>query len=232
MRPVLLFPMRCQGAFFVACALAALIAAPLAPANATTKGLNQIVTPDVQPEGQLSLSFQQQDPNIANRREIQAELGLTKTFEVAVFEGTSPGEQIWNAELGLVAKGPYMLSTGFANWLTKGTAPQPYLEAGYYKGNIESMIGVARVVSEDMGVGGAVRSFHETQGIVGAAYRVSPRTLVQLDYQAGAGNFSTAGFTYNITPQLQFNPSLYISNTKTHKGYGYAVLTWNIAAFH
>jgi hypothetical protein len=197
-------------------------------AHATTKGLNQIVTPDIQPEGQLSLSIQQQDPTIGNRDEVQAEYGFTKNFEIAAFEGSSPGESIWNAEYGLVAKGPYLLSVGFLNWSTKGGAPQPYLEGGYYKGSWETMIGVTRAVSQDTDAGGSIRSFHETESILGAAYRVSPRTLLQIDYQAGSGNFATAGFTYNITPQLQFNPALYVSNASTHKGYGYAVLTWNI----
>src|SRR5438067_8135235 len=44
---------------------------------ATTKGLSQIVTPDLQPEGDLSLSLQIQDKRIANPYELQAELGLT-----------------------------------------------------------------------------------------------------------------------------------------------------------
>jgi hypothetical protein len=33
---------------------------------ATTKGLNQIVTPDLQPEGEFSLGLQIQDKRIAN----------------------------------------------------------------------------------------------------------------------------------------------------------------------
>ncbi len=43
-------------------------------ANATTKGLSQIVTPDLQPEGDLSLSGQWQSLHIANPYEAQAEL--------------------------------------------------------------------------------------------------------------------------------------------------------------
>ncbi|HEU0209588.1 MAG TPA: hypothetical protein VFQ78_11495, partial [Candidatus Udaeobacter sp.] len=57
---------------------------------ATTKGLSQIVTPDLQPEGDLSLSLQIQDKRIANPYELQAELGLTKWAEVAVFRGFQP----------------------------------------------------------------------------------------------------------------------------------------------
>ena len=47
-------------------------------ARATTKGLSQIVTPDLQSEGDLSLSFQAQSMRIANPYELQSELGLTK----------------------------------------------------------------------------------------------------------------------------------------------------------
>ncbi len=54
---------------------------------ATTKGLSQIVTPDLQPEGDLSLSLQIQDKRIANPYQLQAEMGLTKWAEVAVFRG-------------------------------------------------------------------------------------------------------------------------------------------------
>jgi hypothetical protein len=59
---------------------------------ATTKGLSQIVTPELQPEGNLSLSLQIQDKRIANPYELQAELGLTKWAEVAVFRGFQPDE--------------------------------------------------------------------------------------------------------------------------------------------
>jgi len=38
------------------------LALAAAPAFATTRGLNQIVTPDVQPLGILLVSFQQQGP--------------------------------------------------------------------------------------------------------------------------------------------------------------------------
>ncbi|MGH7983967.1 MAG: hypothetical protein ACREFF_12590 [Candidatus Udaeobacter sp.] len=48
------------------------------PLGATTKGLSQIVTPDLQQEGDLSLSLQIQDKRIANPYELQSERGLTK----------------------------------------------------------------------------------------------------------------------------------------------------------
>jgi hypothetical protein len=46
-------------------------------AHGTTKGLSQIVTPDLQGPGDLSLSFQAQSERIANPYELQAEMGLT-----------------------------------------------------------------------------------------------------------------------------------------------------------
>ncbi len=201
------------------------------PALATTKGLNQIVTPDVQPDGVLSLSLQQQDPDIANRYEAQIELGLTKRFEIAIFQGASPPEQVANAEYAVVAQGPYLLSTGFFNWTTQGSAPQPYLEGGYYKGNTKAMLGIARVVTEQPDVAGLIQNKHQYQAILGCGYQINPRTLIQLDYQSGTANSATAGFTYNVTPQLQFNPALYVSNAAGHKVWGYAVLTWNINLF-
>ena len=70
-------------------------------AMATTKGLSQIVTPDLQPEGDLSLSLQIQDKRIANPYELQAELGLTKWAEVAVFRGFQPDDWIFGTEIGL-----------------------------------------------------------------------------------------------------------------------------------
>jgi len=201
------------------------------PALATTKGLNQIVTPDVQPFGVFSVSFQQQDPNIANRYELQAEIGLTRRFEVAIFQGYSPPEQVANAEYSLFRKDPYLLSVGFFNWTTKGSAPQPYLESGYYKGNTQLMLGLARVITEQPDVAGNIQNQRQYQAILGYGYRIHPRVLLQLDYQSGAANSTTAGFTYNISPQLQFNPAVYVSNAAGHKVWGYAVLTWNIDVF-
>src|SRR5450755_210716 len=77
-----------------------------APASATTKGLSQIVTPDLQPEGDLSVSLQIQDERIANPYELQAELGLTKWAEVAVFKGFNPNEEIIGTEIGILRKEP------------------------------------------------------------------------------------------------------------------------------
>src|SRR5438105_14074941 len=59
---------------------------------ATTKGLSQIVTPDLQGEGDLSLSLQIQDKRLANRYQSQPELRLCEGAEAAVFRGFQPDE--------------------------------------------------------------------------------------------------------------------------------------------
>ena len=98
---------------------------------ATTKGLSQIVTPDLEPQGDLSLSFQIQDKRIANPYQLQAELGLTDWGEVAVFRGFQPDEWIFGTEIGLLRKEPYLLSIGFINWSPHlDVDPQPFIEAG------------------------------------------------------------------------------------------------------
>src|SRR5438105_13935877 len=93
---------------------------------ATTKGLSQIVTPDLQPEGNLSLSLQIQDKRIANPYELQAELVLTKWAEVAVFRGFIPDDWIFATQIRLLTKESYLLYVGFLNWSpTLNTEFQP-----------------------------------------------------------------------------------------------------------
>src|SRR5438046_8993957 len=82
---------------------------------ATTKGLSQIVTPDLEAPGDLSLSLQIQDKRIANPYELQAEMGLKKWAEVAVFRRLRPDEWICGTELGLLTKEPFLLSIGLVN---------------------------------------------------------------------------------------------------------------------
>ncbi len=90
---------------FVTIVVATILLLFSAPSSfATTKGLSQIVTPDLQGEGDLSLSFQIQDKRIANPYQLQAEMGLTKWAEVAVFRGFQPDEWIFGTEIGLLTK--------------------------------------------------------------------------------------------------------------------------------
>jgi hypothetical protein len=208
-----------------------LVLVTVSPSFATTKGLNQIVTPDIQPQGTLSISYQQQDPNIANPSELQFELGITKRFEAALFQGLKPAEEILNVEYGIIQGKQFLLSTGFAGYSSRYPHPAPYLEAGYQTGNGYVMAGVEQAQITAGGQGGPAYNQQQSQTILGAAYHVSPRMLVQFDYQSGEANCVTGGFTYTVTPTLTFNPAIYYSNSAPHNIYGYSVLTWNVQLY-
>jgi hypothetical protein len=190
------------------------IAVDIPSAPATTKGLNQIVTPDLQGEGDFSLSLQIQDKRIANPYELQAELGLTKWAEVAVFQGFNPNEEIFATELGILTKEPYLLSIGFTNWSPRQDVdPQPYIEAGYWGEHNKFTVG-------------AIHAGYKNEAILGYAYDFNQRWRVQVDWQSGSENSSTIGFTCNVTPDFQFNPAIYFSNDDPRRIFGYIVFTY------
>jgi hypothetical protein len=181
---------------------------------ATTKGLSQIVTPDLEPEGDLSLSLQIQDKRIANPYELQAELGLTKWAEVSVFRGFQPGDWIFATEIGLLKKEPYLLSVGFVNWSPHlKVDPQPYIEAGYDTEHHKVFVG-------------AIHAGYKNEAILGYAYDFNKQWRVQVDFQSGRENSSTIGFTWNITPDFQVNPALYFANYHPDRLMGYLVFTY------
>jgi hypothetical protein len=183
-------------------------------AMATTKGLSQIVTPELQPEGNLSLSLQIQDKRIANPYELQAELGLTKWGEVAVFRGFQPDDWIFATEIGLLTKEPYLLSVGFLNWSPHlNVDPQPFIEAGYY-------------TEHHKVIAGALHAGYKNEAILGYAYDFNQTWRVQLDWISGSENSSTIGFTCNVTRDFQFNPALYVNNGPKHDLFGYIVFTY------
>jgi hypothetical protein len=198
----------------VALALAILWISPTA--FATTKGLSQIVTPDLQPVGDLSLSLQIQDKRIANPYELQAELGLTKWAEVAVFRGFQPDDWIFGTEIGLLTKEPLLLSAGFVNWSPHlNVDPQPFIEAGYYTEHHKI-------------IAGAIHAGYKNEAILGYAYDFNERWRVQVDWQSGSENSSTIGFTCNVTPDFQFNPAIYFSNDDPGRVMGYVVFTYTL----
>ncbi len=130
---------------------------------ATTKGLSQIVTPDLQPEGDFSLSFQAQSKRIGNPYELQGELGLTKWAEVAVFKGFQPNELIFGTELGLIQHEPYLLSVGFVNWSPHSHVdPQPFIEAGYCTEHHKFFAGATHVDYRNEAIVGYAYDFNET----------------------------------------------------------------------
>src|SRR3954447_5159494 len=188
--------------------------AAAAPIGATTKGLSQIVTPDLESPGDFSLSLQLQSEKIANPYQLQAELGLTDWAEVAVFRGFKPDEWIFGSEIGLLRRKPFLLSAGFINWSPKYHAdPQPFLEGGYYTEHHKLIAGAIYVESK-------------TEAILGYAYDFNEKWRVQVDWQSGSGNSITAGFTWNITPDFQTNPAIYVTNDSPHEVLGYVVFTY------
>jgi hypothetical protein len=181
---------------------------------ATTKGLSQIVTPDLQPEGDFSLSFQAQSERIGNPYELQGELGLTKWAEVAVFKGFKPNELIFGTELGVIQHEPYLLSAGFVNWSPHSHVdPQPFIEAGYYTEHHKFIVGATHVD-------------YRNEAIVGYAYDFNETWRAQVDFQSGSGNSSTIGVTCNLTKDFQVNPAIYVTNDSPHHVLGYVVFTY------
>jgi hypothetical protein len=183
---------------------------------ATTKGLSQIVTPDLQPFGDLSLSAQWQSLRIGNPYELQAELGVTKFAELAVFKGFKPNELIFGSEVGLLRTEPWLLSTGFINWSPHSHAdPQPYLEGGYY-------------TEHDKVIVGAIHAAYKNEAILGYAHDFNRTWRLQFDWQSGIENSSTIGFTWNITPDFQVNPAIYFPNYHPERVLGYIVFTYTL----
>ena len=111
------------------------------PAQATAKGLSQIVTPDLQPEGNLSLSLQLRinaSPTLTRRR-------LSSVSRIGRRSPSfrdSTNEEIFGTEIGLLRKEPYLLSIGFVNWSPRSHVdPQPYIEGGYYTEHRARIVG-------------------------------------------------------------------------------------------
>jgi len=183
-------------------------------AFSTTKGLSQIVTQDLQDEGDLSLSLQIQDKRIANPYELQAEMGVTKWAEVAVFRGFDPDDWIFGTEIGILRTEPYLLSVGFVNWSPHlNVDPQPYIEAGYYTEHHKFIVG-------------GIHAGYKNEAILGYAYDFNKTWRVQVDWQSGSENSSTIGFTCNLTRDFQFNPAIYFSNDDPKRIMGYIVFTY------
>ncbi|HZP59152.1 MAG TPA: hypothetical protein VFB27_02430 [Opitutaceae bacterium] len=187
-------------------------------AHATIVGLNQIVTPDIQPTGVLALSAQVEHPAIGNSRQIQAELGVAPRFELAWFQGMAPGEGFFSTEANLFARGPHLLSGGLVNWSTRGGDPQPVLEYGYY-------------TDTDHLVAGGIYANEEAELLLGYRRQLSDKIQLSADFQSGSANSTTVGVVYNFTPSLSLNPAVYWTHSHPHHVFGYVVLTWNITVW-
>jgi hypothetical protein len=181
---------------------------------ATTKGLSQIVTPDLEPPGDVSISAQVQSERIGNPYEAQLEIGLLKWAEIAVFKGFKPNELIFGTELGLIQNEPWLLSIGAINWSPHSHVdPQPFVEVGYYTEHNKFIVGAIHAGTRD-------------EAILGWAYDFNKTWRAQVDFQSGSGNSVTAGFTCNVTRDFQFNPAIYVTNDSPHHVLGYIVFTY------
>ena len=198
----------------LALAFGGLLALPSAT-RATIVGLNQIVTPEIQPVGVLALSAQAQNAAIGNSQQIQFELGVTPHFELAWFQGVTPGEGLFGTELNLVQQGPNLLTAGMINWSTRGGNPEPVLEYGYY-------------TDADHVIVGSIYADRELELLLGYRHQLLDKIQLSADFQSGPANSTTLGVVYNFTPALSINPAVYWTNSHPHHLFGYVVLTWNI----
>lgn len=199
----------------VLCLVTAVCLAALhAPAWATALGLNQISTPDIQPLGVLAISGQFEHEALGNPQQLQLEIGLTRSFEVALFQGFSPFKPVFNAEYALVDTKPWLVSAGLLG-TENATRYQPFLESGYYVGKGAVIAGIQRQEGNYVGV-------------YGAYYQVTPWARIQTDYVSGHSSFATVGCTFTISPTVTFNPALYVSNSSPHKAFGYGVVSWQV----
>lgn len=188
-------------------------------AQATT-GYSQIVTPDLEGEGQLSISAQVESERIGNPYQVQLDLGLTNWADIAVFKGFKPNELIFGLEIGLVQKEPWLLSIGAINWSPHSHVdPQPFVVGGYYTEHNKYIAGAIRVGSRTEAMLGWIHNFNETW-----------RT--EIDFQSGAGNYVSLSFTCNLTRDLELSPGIYITNDTPHHVLGYVLLTYTFPVWH
>lgn len=192
------------------------LAALTASLRGTIVGLNQIVTPDIQPPGVLAVSAQLQHPAIGNSQQFQLELGLTPRFEVAWFQGLKPNEGVFSAEFNVWQKGPHLISAGLINATTRGDSPQPVVEYGFYSEPTHLVVG-------------AIDVHDQAELLLGARRQLTNRWGVAADFQSGPGNSVTIGVTCNLTSSLQVNPALYVVHSHPRRLLGYIVFTWNTA---
>jgi len=180
----------------------------------TTQGLNQIATPDVQPQGTLGLSFYMEDRKIGNPYQVQAGMGLTKWLEIDIFQGFKPNDSVIETEIGLLSKEPYLFSIGFLNWSPHSHIdPQPFAVAGYYYGRHEF-------------VAGATHADFRNEALLGYAYDFNETWRLQVDWQSGSGNSSTIGIVWNVTRDFQASSAIFVTNNSPYEVLWYISFTY------
>lgn len=185
------------------------------PASATIAGFNQIATPEIQPQGVLSINCQTGNKALENATQLQLELGVTESVGVAVFQTFSPCKTLFNAELALVNRKRFIVSTGLLG-TDSGTQYQPFVEGCYSPG--KACI-----------IGGIQWQEGACLAVFGFSYQATQRLLLTSDYISGSENYATVGFTYvAITRSLSFNTALHVSNSDPHGAFALTTVTWDI----
>lgn len=197
-----------------ASAAAALLVLLTPSAQATTKGLNQIVTPDIQATRVFSLSVQAQDGRIGNPLQLQYEVGIARGLEIAASQGLRPGQTALHVEASLLDCRPWLVGAGVMNWDPRARGSQPFVVAGYSRGAFQYVAGLQHINSR-------------TQVMAGAAWQQSDHLQFQTDYLSGSDNFATLGLTWTVTSQFSVNPAVYVSNAAPHRMLGYLVTSWS-----
>lgn len=188
-----------------------------APASASLLGLNQIVTPDIQPEGELSISVFGVNKAAGNELEMQIDLGLSPSCEISVSRSFVPGQTETAIQVGLASRGPFLLSVG--TWSAhRGIKSQPFILSGWREGKSYTVAGIQKEDST-------------YSGVFGTGYTLTPVVSLAVGWITGPGNYLTVGCDVNLSPSLSFNPALFIANDAPHQCYGYGALTWTVTVW-
>ncbi len=204
---------RASGAVLAAAGL--LLAFASRSSEGTISGLNQIITPEVQPPGTLSLGWQEQNRGIGTQGQAQIEAGIIQRLGVAYYHSFSPRTDYLGAEIGLLQSDPFHVSAGFGVGSRSAGVPQAFLIAGHYSGLTIPLAGLQR-------------SGGKTEGIFGWILPLAPTAQIQLDYASGRENAFTVGTAWTMLSHLQVNPALFRLNDPPHRWVGRLVVSWTV----
>jgi hypothetical protein len=171
-------------------------------------GLNQIPTPDLYGNGQTALTYQMQSGILGSSREVLITQGFPG-YEVTLEQDIAGKYRSAALQWQLFQKGSWFLSGGYKDVNTF------FAVGGFYQRRTHWIFG------------GQVRQGHFSI-LTGYSYALNNTWTWQFDYISGRHDYITAGLTYNLTPKLQFNPAIFVSNDLLHSvhAYGYAALTF------
>ena len=117
----------------------------------------------MQAEGTLALSIDVQDRKIGNPYQVQAEMGLTKWFEIDIFQGFKPNDSVIETEIGLLLKRTVPVLHWVLNWSPHSHVdPQPFAVAGYYLDRHEFVVGATHADFRNEALVGYAYDFNET----------------------------------------------------------------------